>query len=64
VFGHGQQGQRLLAMTTGTAVGFMATGCILLVAIVVAVWLEARMPEQREQRLGPPRQSYQARHRS
>jgi hypothetical protein len=63
----GQQGQRLLAMSTGTAVGFMATGSIMLMAIVVAVWLEARMPEQREQHLKPPRQlrqPYQARHRS
>jgi hypothetical protein len=43
-------------MTTGTAVGFMATVSILLVAIVTVTWLEARMPDQREERTIPPGQ--------
>ncbi len=42
-----------VAMTTGTVLGFMATGGILLMAIVGAIWLEARMPDQREQRVRP-----------
>ena len=40
-----------MAMSIGTAVGCMATFSMLLVAIVAAIWLEARMPDQREERL-------------
>jgi hypothetical protein len=54
VFGDGHGGQRTVAMTTGTLMGFMATGVILLAAIAGAIWLEGRMPRQPEQDLRPP----------
>jgi hypothetical protein len=52
-FGYGRGGQRAVAMTSGTLVGLMATGAILLAAIVGAIWLEGRLPGQPEQRLRP-----------
>jgi hypothetical protein len=53
VFGDGRGGQHAGAMTSGILVGLMATGAILLAAIVGAIWLEGRMPGQPEQRLRP-----------
>jgi hypothetical protein len=41
------------AMPSGTLVGLMATGAILLAAVVGAIWLEGRMPGQPEQHLRP-----------
>jgi hypothetical protein len=61
VFGDGRGGQRAGAMTSGILVGLMATGAILLAAIVGAIWLEGRMPGQPEQRLRPSSPGHQPR---
>ena len=41
-------------MTTGTVLAFIFTGIVVLVAIVVGIWLEARLPVPQPQHTGPP----------